>query len=161
MITRHHTLTVGRPFESRFRRSICATKSSFVSHPSRDQLYAEGKRLRDKCPRQSHAIWKAPDNRPDPLSLMIESSKGRIPQLIPIRYGRMMQSPFTFYRGAALNMAEDLANTAVSGLRACRASAGVTVTLLTQWRLCHPGTTGNLRYKRSGRNVAGTLGVGR
>ena len=93
------------------------TNRSFAPLPSRDELYAEGKRLRDKCPRQAHAVWKVPDNRPDPVSLMIESSKGRIPELIPIRYGRMMQSPFTFYRGAALNMAADLATTPVSGLR--------------------------------------------
>ena len=59
----------------------------------------------------------APGNRPEPLSLLIRSSKGRIPQLIPIRYGRMMQSPFTFYRGAALNMAADLAATPTTGLR--------------------------------------------
>ncbi|MDB6068678.1 MAG: hypothetical protein JWR26_4886 [Pedosphaera sp.] len=117
MIKRHHMLKVQRPFKSRSRRPVSATKRSFVSHPSRDQLRAEGKRLRDKCPRQAHAEWKAPDNRPDPVSLMEESSKGRIPQLIPIRYGRMMQSPFTFYRGAALNMAADLAQTPVTGLR--------------------------------------------
>jgi uncharacterized protein (DUF2252 family) len=90
---------------------------TLVSFPSLDQLYQEGKRLRDKCPRQSHAVWKAPLNRLDPISLLEKSSEGRIPQLIPIRYGRMMQSPFTFYRGAALNMAEDLSSTPVSGLR--------------------------------------------
>lgn len=117
MLKRHTTIKVHRPSKPRPRRPIPVTKASFVSHPSRDQLYAEGKRLRDKCPRQSHADWKASDNRPDPLSLMIQSSKGRIPKLIPIRYGRMMQSPFTFYRGAALNMAADLATTPVSGLR--------------------------------------------
>src|SRR5262249_31030875 len=58
-----------------------------------------------------------PEGRPDPLFLLKESSKGRIPELIPIRYGRMMQSPFTFYRGAALNMAADLAKTPATGLR--------------------------------------------
>jgi uncharacterized protein (DUF2252 family) len=62
-------------------------------------------------------MWKAPADRPDPLSLLKESSKGRIPELISIRYGRMMQTPFTFYRGAALNMAADLARTPVAGLR--------------------------------------------
>src|SRR5215831_14758984 len=90
---------------------------AFVSRPPLHQLYREGKSLRVKCPRQSHALWKVPRNRPDPISLLEKSSIGRIPRLIPIRYGRMMQSPFTFYRGAALNMAEDLANTPVSGLR--------------------------------------------
>jgi uncharacterized protein (DUF2252 family) len=76
-----------------------------------------GKSLRDKCPRTAHALWKPPSNRPDPLQLLVESSEGRIPQLIPIRYGRMMQTPFTFYRGAALNMAADLASTPNTGLR--------------------------------------------
>jgi uncharacterized protein (DUF2252 family) len=76
-----------------------------------------GKSLRAKCPRQSHAVWQAPDGRPDPLQLLEESNKGRIPQLIPVRYGRMMQTPFTFYRGAALNMAADLAGTPTTGLR--------------------------------------------
>ena len=85
--------------------------------PSRSELYAMGKSLRDKCPRESHATWKAHADRPDPLKLLEESDKGRIPQLIPIRHGRMMRSPFTFYRGAALNMAVDLAVTPVSGLR--------------------------------------------
>src|SRR5262245_58420237 len=95
--------------EPSFRKNRHATPlvRSFVSFPSLDQLYAEGKSLRDKCSRQSHAVWKAPRNRPDPVSLLEKSSKGRIPSLVPIRYGRMMQSPFTFYRGAALNMAHD------------------------------------------------------
>ena len=60
---------------------------------------------------------KRRDNRPDPLRLLEESNKGRIPELIPIRYGRMVRTPFTFYRGAALNMAADLAVTPASGLR--------------------------------------------
>jgi uncharacterized protein (DUF2252 family) len=81
------------------------------------ELYAEGKSLRSKCSRRAHAEWKAPQNRPDPLHLLKESSKGRIPELIPIRYGRMLQSSFIFYRGAALNMAADLAVTPATGLR--------------------------------------------
>jgi Uncharacterized protein conserved in bacteria (DUF2252) len=89
---------------------------SFASLPSMDQLYEEGKSLRGICPRQSHAVWKVPRNRPDPISLLEKSSRGRIPHLVPIRYGRMMRSPFTFYRGAALNMAQDLASTPVTGL---------------------------------------------
>ena len=84
---------------------------------SQAELYAAGKRLRDKCPRSSHAVWKAPHDRPDPLRLLAESNRGRIPELIPIRYGRMVRTPFTFYRGAALNMAADLAGTPASGLR--------------------------------------------
>jgi len=90
---------------------------AFQSHPSRDELYAMGKSLRDKCPRHAHAAWKPPDDRVDPLVLMQEANQGRMPALVPIRHGRMMQSPFTFYRGAALNMAADLAKTPASGIQ--------------------------------------------
>jgi uncharacterized protein (DUF2252 family) len=76
-----------------------------------------GKSLRDKCPREMHAIWKAGRKRPDPLRLLEESNKGRLAELIPIRHGRMLRTPFTYYRGAALNMAADLATTPTSGLR--------------------------------------------
>ena len=99
------------------KRPRVETSSSVQFHPTRDELYEAGKSLRDKCPRQDHANWQVPDNRPDPLTLMEESNKGRLPQLIPIRHGRMLQSPFTFYRGAALNMAADLAGTPASGIR--------------------------------------------
>jgi uncharacterized protein (DUF2252 family) len=93
------------------------TSPSFGTHRSLADLRAMGKSLRDKCPRQTHAAWKAPHDRPDPLQLLEESSEGRLPELIPVRYGRMLHSPFTWYRGAALNMAADLAGTPVSGLR--------------------------------------------
>jgi uncharacterized protein (DUF2252 family) len=90
-------------------------RSAFQS--TRLERMAMGKSLRDKCPRTSHAPWQPPPNRPDPIALLEESSKGRIPQLVPIRYGRMMQTPFTFFRGAALNMAADLATTPTTGMR--------------------------------------------
>jgi len=80
--------------------------------------YAAGKALRDRLPLEAHGEWKRPRNRHDPVELVIASSKGRIPELIPIRYGRMSASPFTFYRGTALNMAADLAHTPVTGIRA-------------------------------------------
>ncbi|MGZ4975297.1 MAG: DUF2252 domain-containing protein, partial [Limisphaerales bacterium] len=96
---------------------IASPVSLVRPRPSLKDLYAEGKRLRDKCSRSAHAIWRPPRGRPDPLSLLKESSRGRISELIPLRYARMLQSPFTFYRGAALNMAADLAHTPVSGLR--------------------------------------------
>ena len=86
-------------------------------HANREERYAAGKALRDRVPREQHGEWKAPRDRPDPVDLVIESSKGRIPELIPIRYGRMSVSPFTFYRGAALNMAADLAGTPHTGIR--------------------------------------------
>jgi uncharacterized protein (DUF2252 family) len=96
---------------------MALTSSSYTFHPTRRERYEMGKVLRDKCPRAAHATWQAPANRVDPIKLLEESSKGRIPQLIPIRYGRMMRTPFTFYRGAALNMAADLAVTPTTGLR--------------------------------------------
>src|SRR6516164_2344000 len=86
-------------------------------HSSHAEQRTMGKRLRGKCPRSLHATWKAPADRPDPVSLVEASDKGRVPELIPIRHGRMLRSPFTFYRGGALNMAADLANTPVTGLR--------------------------------------------
>ena len=76
-----------------------------------------GRALRKKVPRKDHASWTAPANRPDPIKLLIESDTGRIPSLLPIRYGRMRQSPFAFLRGAAALMAFDLAQTPTTRLR--------------------------------------------
>jgi len=87
-----------------------------IHHVSRSERYEMGKELRKTCPRSSHAKWKAPAKRPDPVDLIMESDKGRIEKLIPLRHGRMARSAFTFYRGAALNMASDLANTPVTGI---------------------------------------------
>ncbi len=83
-----------------------------------EKARADGKSLRDRVPRTSHGEWTPSARRRDPVDLVLESSKGRIPELIPIRYGRMMVSPFTFYRATADIMAEDLAPTPVTGLRA-------------------------------------------
>jgi uncharacterized protein (DUF2252 family) len=77
---------------------------------------ARGKQARAAVPRDSHAVFDPPPGRPDPISLLEEQAKARVPELVPIRWGRMMVSPFTFYRGAALPMAADLAGTPVSGL---------------------------------------------
>lgn len=108
---------MGKAKKSSRKQTPIETSPSLQSHPTHEELYALGKSLRDKCPRQDHAAWQAPDMRPDPLALIEESNKGRIPELVPIRHGRMLQSPFTFYRGAALNMAADLAGTPASGIR--------------------------------------------
>lgn len=99
------------------RRTSRENVVPFPSRLSRTELYAIGEELRNKCPRSSHAAWKASKNRIDPLTLITESDKGRLPELVPIRHGRMMKSPFTFYRGAALNMAADLSTTPASGPR--------------------------------------------
>ena len=76
-----------------------------------------GKKLRGKVPRSSHAKWSAPRNRPDPIELLQASDKGRLPALLPIRYGRMRRSAFAFLRGAAVTMAADLASTPTTGLQ--------------------------------------------
>src|SRR6266705_585682 len=77
---------------------------------------ARGKEARAAVPRDSHAMFDPGPDRPDPLGRLAEQAKARVPELIPVRWGRMMVSPFTFYRGAALPMASDLATTPVSGL---------------------------------------------
>jgi uncharacterized protein (DUF2252 family) len=82
-----------------------------------NERYAAGKALRETCPRNAHAIWKPPRDRPDPVELVLEAEKGRLPDLLPLRHGRMVRSAFTFYRGAALTMATDLASTPVTGIR--------------------------------------------
>ena len=81
------------------------------------QRLALGKKLRENVPRSSHAKWSGPRNRRDPLDLLKDSDRGRIPALLPIRYARMRQSPFAFLRGAAVVMAADLASTPATGLR--------------------------------------------
>ena len=77
---------------------------------------ARGKTARAEVPRDSHAVFDPPKDRPDPIALLEEQAKTRVPELVPVRWGRMMVSPFTYYRGAALPMASDLATTPVSGL---------------------------------------------
>jgi uncharacterized protein (DUF2252 family) len=77
---------------------------------------AKGKAARAEVPRDSHAVFEPAADRPDPIALLEEQAASRVPDLVPVRYGRMMVSPFTYYRGAALPMAADLASTPVSGL---------------------------------------------
>lgn len=88
-----------------------------VDQRSRTDRKDEGKAMRLAVPLASHAQWHAPAHRRDPIDLLIESSAGRVPELLPIRYGRMLQSPFTFYRGAAAIMAADLAGLPSTGIR--------------------------------------------
>ena len=78
---------------------------------------AEGKALRENVPRETHAGWKPPKDRRDPVELLLETNEGRLPELVPIRHGRMVSSPFAFFRGSAAQMAADLAHTPSSGLR--------------------------------------------
>ena len=72
---------------------------------------AQGKEARKRVPRSSHAVWEAAPDRPDPVDLLEEQAADRVQELVPIRYGRMLASPASFYRGGALLMASDLAST--------------------------------------------------
>jgi uncharacterized protein (DUF2252 family) len=89
---------------------------SIQSHPgSPDERAAAGKAARTTTPRSSHGEWEPAGDRPDPVELLEHQAGSRVGQLVPLRYGRMLVSPFTFYRGAAAVMAADLASTPRSG----------------------------------------------
>src|SRR6516162_11791565 len=105
----------------RTRHIVEPAPSPGVSHAqhivSPDERIAGGKALRDKVPREQHGRWNVIKGRADPIELLHKSDAGRLKKLIPIRYGRMLQSPFAFYRGSAGIMAADLARTAITGLK--------------------------------------------
>ena len=84
---------------------------------SPEERAAAGKAARKKVPRSSHGEWTPPARRRDPVKVLEDQAKRRVQELVPIRYGRMLASPFTFFRGAAAIMAMDLAKTPESGLR--------------------------------------------
>ena len=94
------------PFSSAWRRA----------HLTVEERADRGKTARAKTPRSAHGRWSAAPDRPDPIALLEQQAESRVADLVPIRYGRMLVSPFTFYRGAALIMAADLAATPASGI---------------------------------------------
>jgi uncharacterized protein (DUF2252 family) len=85
-------------------------------HLNVEERVARGRAARTVAPRSSHGSWGPVADRPDPVALLEEQADVRVPELVPIRYGRMLESPFTFFRGAALIMADDLAATPRSGI---------------------------------------------
>jgi len=97
--------------------SAAETRFGGPAMRSREQRLAEGKALRDTVPRTAHAGWKRPAKRRDPIEVLRLSNRGRVPELVPLRYGRMLASPFTFLRGSAGLMASDLATTPPTGIR--------------------------------------------
>jgi len=90
---------------------------SKVPHLTVEERIARGKAARAEVPRSAHGVFEPAATRSDPIALLHEQDQTRVQDLVPIRYGRMLVSPFTFYRGAALVMAADLAATPTSGLR--------------------------------------------
>ena len=91
--------------------------SPAVPHLTIAERTARGKAARVEVPRSSHAVYEPAATRPNPVELLERQAATRVPELVPIRYGRMLVSPFTFYRGAAMIMAHDLAATPRSGLQ--------------------------------------------
>lgn len=89
----------------------------FVRHRTPEERAAFGKAARSTAPRSGHAEYTPPPKRTDPVDVIESQSAKRVPELVPIRYGRMSESPFRFYRGAAAIMAADLADTPRSGIR--------------------------------------------
>jgi uncharacterized protein (DUF2252 family) len=89
-----------------------------VAHPSVEERMARGKDARTQTPLAAHTGWKPATDRPDPVGLLEQQDATREPDLVPVRHGRMMVSPFTFYRGAAKIMAADLKDTPRAGLDA-------------------------------------------
>jgi uncharacterized protein (DUF2252 family) len=85
--------------------------------PTLAERRAVGRSLREKVPRSSHAAWSPAADRPNPISLLEEQDRSRLPQFVPLRYERMIASPFGFLRGSAVVMAGDLAATPVTGLQ--------------------------------------------
>jgi uncharacterized protein (DUF2252 family) len=92
-------------------------QSGRIEHLSEAERIAKGKAARRDVPRSAHAGWEPDGKRPDPVDLLEEQAKTRVPELVPIRYGRMLVSPFTFYRGAAYLMASDLSGLPRTGLQ--------------------------------------------
>jgi len=93
-----------------------STRAGTVEQLSRADRVARGKDARAVAPLESHAEFAPAESR-DPVGLLLDQATSRVPELVPVRHGRMLVSPFTFYRGAALPMAADLASTPACGLR--------------------------------------------
>src|SRR6266849_2973224 len=124
---RRHVQRISTVSNDRKKRSLMTTNTTTSSSvptewtrdlSTRAERYAAGKALRSKAPRSSHAEWAPDPERPDPISMLEESNRTRLQHLVPIRFGRMSTSAFTFYRGTADIMAYDLDRTPVSGIQA-------------------------------------------
>lgn len=100
----------------RVQKAAALAQSLQTDPPSLDQRLAAGKALRDAVPRESHSTWTRQPGV-DLLRILREQAKTRRPELVPVRYARMLQSPFAFLRGSAAVMAADLSSTPVSGLQ--------------------------------------------
>src|SRR5205085_2096009 len=89
------------------RLTMAATVTPRPALPTSDERRRSGREARARTPRSSHGDWSPAEGRPDPVEVLHADDATRVPELVPIRYGRMLVSPFTFYRGAAGLMAAD------------------------------------------------------
>src|ERR1700751_54030 len=111
-------MPVGEIMDKAVSRKTAGDKNANAArYRTPDERAAQGRALRDSIPRSTQAGWKSPERREDPIELLEISNEVRLPNLIPLRFGRMAASPFAFYLGAAAVMAADLATTPTSGLR--------------------------------------------
>ncbi len=94
------------------------SENGAFAHPTEDERASRGKAARGDVPRRVHGDWSPPPARADPVAVLHEQDKTRVAELVPIRYGRMLVSPLTFFRGAAAIMAADLADGPRTGLQA-------------------------------------------
>src|ERR1700676_1492937 len=104
----------GRPV-SFFAESHSGEGAPPMPETRRDRERRIGRRRRTVVPRTSHREWEPPVGRPDPIALLDAENVGRLPDLVPVRWGRMLESPFAFMRGAAGLMAADLSHTPITG----------------------------------------------
>ncbi len=140
-------------------RTVSPSRQRLPSSPMDvSERAAAGKAARSEAPRSSHAEWEPPADRADPVAILERQARSRVPELVPIRYGRMVVSPFTFYRGAAAVMAADLARTPVSGLQGAGLRRRPPLQLR---RLRRTGSPSRLRPQRLRRVAAWAVGVGR
>ena len=147
-----------RPGNGRQSRGGAPLWSPKVTALSATERTGRGRSARRKAPRSSHGRWEPAPDRPDPVSLLEEQAATRVPELVPIRYGRMLVSPFTFYRGAALDHGgRPGVDPGLGDHRAAvRGCAPVELRALR-----HPGAAADLRHQRLRRDAAGPVGVGR
>lgn len=116
--TKSGTNPAGKTDRSSRGRAVAGVRRRRPAHLTPAERAERGKAARKIAPRSGHAAFEPAGDRPDPVSVVDAQSQSRVPELVPIRYGRMTESPFRFYRGAAAIMAGDLAATPVSGIRA-------------------------------------------
>ncbi|MFA9272181.1 MAG: DUF2252 domain-containing protein [Baekduiaceae bacterium] len=116
MPTPRKTTTTRKPAARKAPARRRKPAAPVVEHLTVAERAAKGKEARANVPRRSHGLWAPAADRFDPVALLEEQAATRVPELVPLRYGRMLASPFTFYRGAAYLMAADLAGEARSGL---------------------------------------------